>query len=61
MKITGMRHDILNPYANNHEGGERQRFIVPRMYMQKINAFSIRVDGEGAGEFFMMEKEWRIK
>ena len=61
IKSTGMRHDILKPYANNHEGGERPRFIVPRMYMQKINAFSIRVDGEGAGEFFMMEKEWRIK
>lgn len=61
MKSAGMRHNILSPHINNHEGGERQRFIVPRMYMQKINAFSIRVDGEGAGEFFMVEKEWRIK
>lgn len=61
METIGVRHNILTPHSYMHEGGERQRFIVPKMYMQKINAFSIRVDGEGLGEFFMMEKEWRIK
>jgi hypothetical protein len=31
------------------------------MYMQKINAFSIRVEGKGYGEFYLLEKEWRMK
>jgi hypothetical protein len=29
--------------------------------MQKINAFSIRVEGKGYGEFYLLEKEWRMK
>ena len=56
-----MRHNIQRPNFNLHEGGERQRFIIPRMYMQKINAFSIRVEGKGYGEFYLLEKEWRVK
>lgn len=61
LEDISMRHNVQRPYFNSHEGGERQRFIVPKMYMQKINAFSIRVDGEGYGEFFLLEKEWRIR
>lgn len=61
MKKVIMRHDIKEPAFNMHEGGERQRFIIPRMYMQKINAFSIRVDGRGYGEFYLLEKEWRMQ
>lgn len=54
-------YDMLKPNFNAHEGQERQRFIVPRMYMQKVNAFSIKVTGSGKAEFFMLEKNWRIK
>lgn len=61
LKKVGVRHNVQNPTATLHQGTERQRFIIPRMYMQKINAFSIRVEGTGYSEFYMMEKEWRIK
>lgn len=61
LKKVVIRHNIQNPTASLHQGTERQRFIIPRMYLQKINAFSIRVEGTGYGEFYMMEKEWRIK
>lgn len=61
MTPVHMRHNVQNPNFNLHEGNERQRFIVPRMYMQKINAFSIRVEGKGYGEFYLLEKEWRVK
>lgn len=61
MKRVNMRHDIKKPTFALHEGGERQRFMIPRMYMQKINAFSIRVDGQGKSEFYLLEKEWRMK
>lgn len=56
-----VRHNVQLPNSTLHQGKERQRFIIPRMYMQKINAFSIRVEGTGFAEFYMMEKEWRIK
>ena len=56
-----IRHNVQNPSISLHGGNERQRFIIPRMYMQKINSFSIRVEGTGYGEFYMMEKEWRIR
>ena len=61
LKKVGVRHNVQQPTATLHQGTERQRFIIPRMYMQKINAFSVRVEGTGFGEFYMMEKEWRIK
>lgn len=61
LKKVGVRHNVQHPTAALHQGTERQRFIIPRMYLQKINAFSIRVEGTGYGEFYMMEKEWRIK
>lgn len=61
MEHVHIRHDIKKPTFNMHEGKERQRFIIPRMYMQKINAFSIRVDGTGYGEFYLLEKEWRMQ
>ena len=54
-------HQMDNPNSNYHEGSERQRFIVPRMYMQKVNAMAIRIIGEGDAKFFLLEKEWRIK
>ena len=54
-------YDMGNPNVNRHEGGERQRFIVPRMYMQKVNSFTFRVEGKGYGAFYLLEKEWRIK
>lgn len=54
-------HDMQAPTVYNHEGGERQRFIIPRMYMQKVNAMAIRVEGTGDAKFFLLEKEWRIK
>lgn len=54
-------YNITNPSINYHEGGERQRFIVPRMYMQKVNSFAFRVEGKGYGAFYLLEKEWRIK
>ena len=61
MTSIHMRHNVQSPSFNLHEGEERQRFIIPRMYMQKINAFSIRVEGKGYGEFYLLEKEWRVK
>lgn len=61
LKKVGVRHNVQHPTANSHQGTERQRFIIPRMYMQKINSFSVRVEGTGYAEFYMMEKEWRIK
>ena len=54
-------HEVRAPEYYSHEGGERQRFIVPKMYIQKVNAFSIRVNGKGQGYFYLLEKEWRIK
>lgn len=54
-------YDMLEPHFYGHEGEERQRLIVPRMYMQKVNAFSLKVTGKGMAEFFMLEKNWRIK
>ena len=59
LKPVGVRHNVQHPYYWLHEGNERQRFIIPRMYMQKINAFSIRVEGKGDSKFFLMQKEWR--
>ena len=54
-------HDILTPTQYFHEGTERQRQIIPRMYMQRVNAFTIRVKGQGKGDFHLLEKEWRIR
>ncbi len=54
-------HNIQEPTRFYHEGTERQRFIVPKMYLQKVNAFSIRVEGQGDAQFYLLEKEWRIK
>lgn len=54
-------YDMLEQHYYAHEGEERQRLIVPRMYVQKVNAFSLKVAGKGAAEFFMLEKNWRIK
>lgn len=61
LKPASIRHDIFHEHSSNHEGEMRQRLIVQRMFMQKINTFSIRVDGEGEGVFHLMEKEWRIR
>lgn len=61
LKRVGTSHQIYLPTNYLHEGKERQRCIIPKMYMQKINAFSIRVRGKGHGEFYMLEKEWRVK
>lgn len=58
---TVVRHDVKKQRTYSHEGGERQCAYIPRMYMQKINAFSIRVEGSGKAEFYMLEKEWRIR
>lgn len=61
-KLTEARsHNILIPGNLHHEGTERQRQIVPRMYMQRVNAFTIRVEGSGKGNFYLLEKEWRLK
>lgn len=54
-------HSMERPSRYFHEGTERQRLIVPRMYMQKVNALSIRVEGSGNAQFYLLEKEWRIK
>ncbi len=54
-------HNTQDPSIGSHEGGERQRLIVPKMFMQKINAFSIRVEGKGYSKFHSMEKEWRVR
>lgn len=54
-------YDMLEQHYYGHEGEERQRLIVPRMYVQKVNAFSLKVAGKGMAEFFMLEKNWRIK
>ncbi len=54
-------HQMDKPNQYYHEGGERQRLIVPRMYMQKVNAMAVRIVGEGDAKFFLLEKEWRIK
>ncbi len=56
-----MRHNTIKPNIVLHEGKERQGFTIPKMHMQKINAFSIRVEGEGQAKFHMIEKEWRIR
>lgn len=61
LKKTITPHNLLSPTIRSHEGQERQRFIIPRMYMQKINAFSLRIEGKGYGTFYLLEKEWRIK
>lgn len=61
LKKVHMRHNVQSPSFALHEGEERQRFIIPKMYIQKINAFSIRVEGKGFGEFYLLEKEWRVK
>ncbi len=55
------RHDILAPTKYYHEGFERQQLRIPHQYIQKVNAFSLRVKGKGYGEFFLLEKEWRVK
>ncbi len=39
---------------------EQQRAIVPKMYGQRVNAFSIVVTGEGKAEFFLMKRNWRV-
>ena len=59
-KVT-VRHNVQSPTVSNHNNTEHQRFIIPRNYMQRINAFSVRVEGTGYAEFYEMEKEWRIK
>lgn len=61
LKLVGTKHQVYSQTEYLREGRERQRCIIPKMYMQKINAFSIRVKGKGHGEFYMMEKEWRIR
>lgn len=61
-KLTEAKsHNILIPGNLNHEGTERQRQIIPRMYMQKVNAFTIRVEGKGKADFYLLEKEWRLR
>lgn len=54
-------HNILAPNRHYPEGTERQRTIVPKMYLQKVNAFTIVVEGKDYAEFHLMEKEWRIR
>lgn len=54
-------HNMFAPNRYFHEGMERQRQIIPRMYMQRVNAFTIHVQGHGKGNFFLLEKEWRIR
>ena len=54
-------HDITHPNSNYPEGTERQRIIIPKMYLQKVNAFAIYVSGTGYAEFHLIEKEWRIR
>ena len=54
-------HSMDRPSKYFHEGTERQRLMIPRMYMQKVNALAIRVEGTGNAQFYLLEKEWRIK
>ena len=54
-------HSMEHPTQYFHEGEERQRMIIPRMYMQRVNALAIRVEGKGNARFYLLEKEWRIK
>ena len=61
LRKVDFSHNVQKPSMTRYQGKERQRFIVPKMYMQKINAFSIKVKGEGEGKFHLMQKEWRIK
>lgn len=39
---------------------EQQRLILPKMYGERLNAFSIYVSGEGRAEFYLMKRDWRI-
>ena len=59
--VKASSHNILTPTRYFHEGEERQRMIIPRMYLQRVNAFGLKVVGRGQGEFHLLEKEWRIK
>ena len=54
-------HSIFTPTRYFHEGTERQRIIVPRIHLQKVNAFGLAVEGAGEAHFYILEKEWRIK
>ena len=38
---------------------ESQRIIIPKMHVERVNGFSILIKGEGIGEFYLMEREWR--
>lgn len=58
---VGFSHNVQRPSVMRYQGKERQGFIVPKMYMQKVNAFSIKVKGEGEARFHLMQKEWRVK
>lgn len=48
------------PTTYTTDKSEQQRAIVPKMYGQRVNAFSIFVMGEGKGEFFLMKRNWRV-
>lgn len=39
---------------------ESQRLIVPKMQIERVNGFTILVKGKGLGDFFLMEREWRV-
>lgn len=40
---------------------EQKRFIVEKMYGQRLNTFQIIVKGSGWAQFFIMKREWRAR
>lgn len=39
---------------------EQQRCIVPKMFSQRVNGFSVLVTGEGKSKFYLMKRNWRV-
>lgn len=62
VKIGELKYRTQAKNVTNYdaENSEQQRAIVPKMYGQRVNAFSVVVTGEGKAEFYLMKRNWRV-
>lgn len=69
VKVGELKYVVQSEYTDSYDPNkvttptryyEQQRAIVPKMFGQRVNAFSVFVKGEGKSEFFLAKRSWRV-
>lgn len=52
--------ETSNEIRYTTDTSEQQRCIIPKMFGQRVNGFSVLVTGLGNSKFYLMKRNWRV-